>query len=243
MSFILDALKKLERQKQKEEPSQSGDQPVMVGGRRWGDKRAGIAFGWGSVIVAVAALVVAGLALYRSLTPSSATSNDALPPAAALSPPESPVPDTSATGTQSKDVIEPEVENPPAAPRKTSPPASPVQDEKKDDPADPQDMKGLEESESDEVETAPPVRLTGNAKAERATEKVKEETDAPTSEIPEGLPELILQGTSIVDGKAIAVVNYQRLFEGDTIEGATVVKIADRSVELEYEGKKFTLTF
>ena len=44
---------------------------------------------------------------------------------------------------------------------------------------------------------------------------------APTSsETPEGLPELVLQGTSIVEGRPVAVVNYQRLFEGDFIEGA-----------------------
>lgn len=244
MSFILDALKKLERQKEKEKPSQPGDQTVMVGGRRWGDKRAGIAFGWGSVIVAVAALVIAGLALYRSLTPSRATSNGALPPVAEISPPESPAPEPSAGTADSEDVSKPKPENPPQ--REPSPlatPVQPVQDDKKDNSVDPLDIEDLEDVESDEVETAPPVRLTGNAKAERAAEQAKEEPESPTLEIPEGLPDLVLQGTSVVDGKPIAVVNYQRLFEGDTIEGATVIRITDRSVELEYEGKKFTLTF
>ncbi len=241
MSFILDALKKLERQKEKEKPSQPGDQTVMVGGRRWGDKRAGIAFGWGSVIVAVAALVIAGLALYRSLTPSRATSNGALPPVAEISPPESPAPEPSAGTADSEDVSEPKPENPPQ--REPSPLArlfSLFKMTRKIIPSIRWISKTSKTSESDEVETAPPVRLTGNAKAERAAEQAKEEPESPTLEIPEGLPDLVLQGTSVVDGKPIAVVNYQRLFEGDTIEGATVIRITDRSVELEYEGKKFT---
>jgi len=243
MSFILDALKKLERQKQEGDPSQSGDQPVMVGGRRWGEKRAGSAFGWGSVIVAVAALIVAGLALYRSLAPSAATSsNGALPTAPASSPPESSAPDTSATGAESKDMGEPEPESPPGSSRESPPRGTPASDDGKSEPEQ-QYVEELGESELDEIETSPPVRLIGRPRGERTPEEKSEEPAALTSEIPEGLPELVLQGTSVVDGKSIAVVNYQRLFEGDTIEGARVIRITDRFVELEYEGKRFTLKF
>jgi hypothetical protein len=63
---------------------------------------------------------------------------------------------------------------------------------------------------------------------------------------PEPLPELpalVLQGTSVLDGKPVAVVSDRRVFEGDTIEGAVVIRIDERSVELEFQGRRFTLTF
>jgi hypothetical protein len=240
MSFILDALKKLERQKQKE-TTKVGDQPVMVGGRRWGENRSGTAFVWGSAIVAVAALVVAGLALYRSLTPSTPPSNDVSPVAATFSPPESLAPETSSpVEISSEDASESEE---PSPVREASPFASSPRDAEEDEPVDLPDVEDVEEPTLDDIESVPPVRLTGKPKEEPTSEPAERLQDSPTSEIPAGLPELILQGTSVVDGKPIAVVNYQRLFEGDTIEGATVIRIADRSVELEYEGKRFTLTF
>ncbi len=62
--------------------------------------------------------------------------------------------------------------------------------------------------------------------------------DPPPSEP----PRLVLQGTSVLDGKPVAVVSDRRVFEGDTIEGAIVIRIEERSVELEFQGKRFTLT-
>ncbi len=53
---------------------------------------------------------------------------------------------------------------------------------------------------------------------------------------------LVLQGTSILDGKPVAVISDRRVFEGDLIEGALVIRIEERSVELEFEGERFTLT-
>lgn len=55
-------------------------------------------------------------------------------------------------------------------------------------------------------------------------------------------PRLVLQGTSILDGKPVAVISDRRVFEGDLIEGALVIRIEERSVELEFEGERFTLT-
>jgi hypothetical protein len=56
------------------------------------------------------------------------------------------------------------------------------------------------------------------------------------------LPRLVLQGTSVLDGRPVAVVSDRRVFEGDIIEGAVVITIGERSVELEFEGQRFTLT-
>ncbi|HJS74626.1 MAG TPA: hypothetical protein VJ921_10080 [Vicinamibacteria bacterium] len=68
------------------------------------------------------------------------------------------------------------------------------------------------------------------------------EPQAPEPAVPE-LPRLVLQGTSILAGKSVAVVSDRRVFVGDFIEGALVVRIEERLVELEFGGRRFTLTF
>ena len=55
------------------------------------------------------------------------------------------------------------------------------------------------------------------------------------------IPSLVLQGTSVIDGNPVAVISDQRVFEGDLIEGARVLRIGEREVELELEGKRFVL--
>jgi hypothetical protein len=76
---------------------------------------------------------------------------------------------------------------------------------------------------------------------------VRPERDVPTpsmaNEPAAELPRLVLQGTSVLDGRPVAVVSDRRVFEGDIIEGAVVITIGERSVELEFEGQRFTLTF
>jgi hypothetical protein len=64
----------------------------------------------------------------------------------------------------------------------------------------------------------------------------------PAADPPPELPRLVLQGTSVLGGKPVAVVSDRRVFEGDTIEGAVVIRIEERSVTLEFEGRRFTLT-
>jgi hypothetical protein len=66
---------------------------------------------------------------------------------------------------------------------------------------------------------------------------------APPAPSPREPPRLVLQGTSVLDGRPVAVVSDRRVFEGDIIEGAVVIHIDERSVELEFEGQRFTLTF
>ncbi len=63
-----------------------------------------------------------------------------------------------------------------------------------------------------------------------------------THELATELPHLVLQGTSVLDGEPVAVVSDRRVFEGDIIEGALVIRIEERSVELEFKGQRFTLT-
>jgi hypothetical protein len=59
--------------------------------------------------------------------------------------------------------------------------------------------------------------------------------------LPDHFPELVLQGTSVIDGAPVAVINDQRVFEGDSVEGARVLGIEERAVELELEGVRFRI--
>ncbi len=86
---------------------------------------------------------------------------------------------------------------------------------------------------------APPVRLVGRGAEDRASPPAN--LEAEQEKLPADLPPLALQGTSVIDGTPVAVVNYQRVFEGDIIEGARVIKILDRAVELEFKGSRFTI--
>jgi hypothetical protein len=67
--------------------------------------------------------------------------------------------------------------------------------------------------------------------------------DAQAAAPAQELPQLVLQGTSVLAGKPVAVVSDRRVFEGDIVEGALVLRIEERLVELEFDGRRFTLTF
>jgi hypothetical protein len=75
----------------------------------------------------------------------------------------------------------------------------------------------------------------------QADEAPPPETEAEDEPSP-ALPRLVLQGTSFINGIAVAVISDRRVFEGDTIEGAVVIRIDERSVELEFEGHRFTIS-
>ncbi|HEY7698340.1 MAG TPA: hypothetical protein VIE88_07980 [Vicinamibacteria bacterium] len=84
---------------------------------------------------------------------------------------------------------------------------------------------------------APPAKKREAPRESERTAPVPPATEPETE-----LPRLVLQGTSVLNGKPVAVVSDRRVFVGDTIEGAVVVLIEERSVTLEFEGRRFTLT-
>jgi hypothetical protein len=65
----------------------------------------------------------------------------------------------------------------------------------------------------------------------------------PTAKTPSAPPALRLEGISVADGKPVAVINGVRLVEGDSVEGARVVRILQDSVVLEFGGRTITLRF
>jgi len=88
---------------------------------------------------------------------------------------------------------------------------------------------------AEESPPAPPRRSERAAPPEIARE-------APAAKPSSEPPSLVLQGTSVLDGRPVAVVSDRRVFEGDMIQGALVIRIEERSVELEFEGRRFILT-
>jgi hypothetical protein len=242
MSFILEALKKVDRKK-----DGVPDRVVMQGGRRWGDTR----FPWALaavVLVAVVALALATVAFLRSFrggeTEAPLRSGERAAAVEGQTPPSSitvPAEETVTEGLES--VPPPDDRSGPEAPEAgTAPSVSRAETPEITAAAETETSPTEEETEvmadGEEVGAAPPVTLVGRASDGPA---VAEAGNVAGEEPPRDLPSLVLQGTSVIDGKPVAVVNYQRLFEGDFIEGARVVKILDRAVELEFKGARFTI--
>jgi len=211
MSFILDALKKVERKT--DENAQNA--VVMQGGRRWGDRRFPWALG-AVVLLAISALALATVSFLRSFPSGSVESER---PEVSIREPST----ETVTSPPSREVPPPER----SERAETVAPSATVEDE---GPA--------VIAESEEPQAVPPITLVGRSADGPGAAALSTTGDGqPPSE----LPPLVLQGTSMIDGRPVAVVNYQRVFEGDFIEGARVVKILDRAVDLEFQGTQFTI--
>ncbi|MEE9264644.1 MAG: hypothetical protein V3V11_09330 [Vicinamibacteria bacterium] len=234
MSFILDALKKVDRKKD----GQAEEGMVMQGGRVWGESRSASGWAWGAVLVlAIVTFGLAAVALFRSFQAETheAAAVASEPQAVQSSPPstgETPVSIADGTdGTDSANVT----------PKKSSQEVSPVEAASSSGVIEPSGT--LPETAPVEAEVlaepVPPMRLVGRGAEDRASPPAN--LEAEQEKLPADLPPLALQGTSVIDGTPVAVVNYQRVFEGDIIEGARVIKILDRAVELEFKGSRFTI--
>lgn len=104
--------------------------------------------------------------------------------------------------------------------------------------------EGLPAEPSAAEPSATDIRLVGSG-GSRSETQADADPIAPSTigfGPPAGLPHLVLQGTSVINGRPVAVISDRRVFEGDHIEGARVVRIQERSVELEFEGSRFTLS-
>ncbi|HSF20273.1 MAG TPA: hypothetical protein VLK65_32465 [Vicinamibacteria bacterium] len=204
MSFILDALKKVEKQK-----SAAGAIRVaedVLGRRTSGGSRARehlIMIG----IAAISAGVTAGALWFIGKRS----------------------PDSENTPIAVEEVAAPESQADPA--ERFLPPLPP------EDPPEPVGQKPAQsefvpEKDRDEGSVATV------AKPPRVAEGAEEELGDESLSNP---PMLVLQGTSVLRGEPVAVINGQRVFEGDRVEGALVIRIEERAVELELDGQRFTI--
>jgi len=261
MSFILDALRKVEDEKRRGSGSQSTE-PGMGGADGLGRRRQTLFMGrqtlfMGAIALASAAVTAVVLSLFLSGGQDANGLNEARTEAV----PTSPLPEPVATlalgdGDDELEFLpplsqpEPEPEPPP------EPEPEAIVDANEASAFAPAALGETPAAEPPppEPERAPPIRVVGRERSARVDSVPRVGTDVadepPEPELePEGeavesgeaIPSLVLQGTSVIDGNPVAVISDQRVFEGDLIEGARVVRIGEREVELELEGKRFVL--
>lgn len=254
MSFILDALKKIERQQQDQGAGSPKPGTIMAGGRSWGggDRTLKVAFVLLG-LVSLVALALAAVALVFGLR-GGVSIETPHPPAARIAPEGS----DGETSVESPEMGALPVERVREAPTRPSSSlgggSSKSIREEREALAESSTGKGadldssLEETSVEEVEeveeaAAPslPVRLVGRGAEDISGEPSSVSDSNVAPEVPAEAPSLVLQGTSVVDGRPVAVINYRRVFEGDVIDGVIVIDITDRAVELELDGKRFTL--
>jgi hypothetical protein len=75
---------------------------------------------------------------------------------------------------------------------------------------------------------------------ERAIRAVAEAQPPP---LPEEQPRFRLQAISLRDGKPVAVLNDRLVYEGESFDGVRVVRIGEAEVELELDGRRLVVGF
>lgn len=242
MSFILDALKKIEQDKRRGDdgPRES----IAVSRSRFGGRQSILAM----VAIAVGSAILTAAAVSFLSRPAEldARSPEVAEPAA----------------PQATPIATPSEEPPAPAPAVAPPAVREAALRSAPEPVEPEPAE-LEPAASDVVEASSPevsdeaiddapsqeIRIVGRERvlldglnidgpAESDEEDAEPEDDAP---LPEDFPNLVLQGTSVIGDAAVAVISDQRVFEGDRVEGALVLRIGEREVELEIDGRRFTL--
>ena len=222
MSLILDALRKLERDKRPRDPS-----VIVVGHVPWGgrdpDRRIPRI-----VLVAALVLAVAVAALWRWRPHSPSATRES--------------PDTTAAGASAAPHVsrlpEPEAESPASSAAVAPPPAGSDPTPSVQPPA-PRgiDLPASGNAGAGDVESADP---DGGA-ARGATAAHPRPAAAP----PEARRERSLRLTAISerDGHPVALLNDRLVREGDSFDGVRVLRIGPTEVEVEVDGGKRVIRF
>ena len=233
MSLILDALKKIEQDKRRSGGSQI--ESITVSRGRFGGRQH---------VLSMAAIAVGSALLTAAAVSFLINNRHGADATVAVAPPEP---------------LEPlEIEAPPEPCELKTPPTeleTPVVVVTKEasvrtrDPVpepDP-DPASIEEAPDDATQ---PIRLVGRERVLLDGLSIKDPAESfdhddaepqDSEPLPDDFPDLVLQGTSVIGNNAVAVISDQRVFEGDRIEGALVIRIGEREVELELKGRRFIL--
>jgi hypothetical protein len=231
MSFILDALKKLEREKESARPG-----VVMVGPVAWGGRdrsRLGrrLAAGAGAVLVAVVALAGWWLGSREAPPPGPPEELAPAPPAS----PAGAVPP--ARGVPSRAPRAPETTTPapatddaaPGASRGTlEPPESALPPPAVDSPPVPELVE-------------PPA--SGGGPGRDAPGFVPLEDPPVVAEDEPPVPELRLTAISERDGEPIALLNDRLVREGDRVGDLVIIRIGNTDIEIEVNGERRVVGF
>jgi hypothetical protein len=223
VSLILEALKKLERDKQVE--ARSGF--LVMGARPWparGEGRAtlGLAIGGGIGLVGLGALASFWL-FHRA--PAPATAAVPVAPAAPIAASSGPSGPTTPVAAPAAAVSR--VESMPRDRATTAPMA----------PAPP-----IANASAASVEPAR-IPLTVITSHGVTTMPADAEATAAPSAGPTAVPRFRLSAISQKDGKPVAVLNDRVVQEGDSFDDVTVVRIGDSEIELKVAGKPVTVSF
>ena len=224
MSLILDALKKIEQDKRRPDGSQIESISVSrerLGGRQHVLSMAAIAVG--------SALLTAAAVSFLINNRHGADATVPVAPPEVEAPPEPRELDTPPTELETPVVVVTKEAS--VRTRDPEPDPDPASIEESDDATQPIRLVGRER-----------VLLDGLSIKDPAESFDHDDAEPQDSEpLPDDFPDLVLQGTSVIGNNAVAVISDQRVFEGDRIEGALVIRIGEREVELELDGRRFTL--
>jgi hypothetical protein len=228
VSFILDALKKLEREKDEREPG-----VVLVGPVPWGERDprrrgAGLA-----VAGAVLAVVLGGTFLWlrsgsESPAPRTGGEGTAGPSATVTPGPTGPgISEANPTApARARDGAKPEAPPPPAV----------------REPAPVDAVTPTSATEGMASAQRPPSPLVPGDPLPPETPATSEPRDEPTKPAAVA-PEFRLTAISSRDGHPIALLNDRLVREGDRFGDITILEIGETSVEIEVNGKRQTVGF
>jgi hypothetical protein len=232
MSLILDALRKLEREKEAREPG-----VLVVGSVPWGERSRTRPFWLAAGATAALALAVfVGWMLRPSLpAPASAAAPAVTPPAVT---PHPAVPAPAASAPQA------------ASAPSTVPPAPPIRISR---PL-PTTVPRAASAASPEAEHPAPTPEPGapSLPAAAPSEHIsvgpanggEAASAAPAHEPKVASPdELRLSAIGRRDGRPVALINDRLVFEGDSFDGVRVLHIGETEVELEVKGQRRVLRF
>jgi hypothetical protein len=202
MSLILDALRKLERERDANEPP-----GVLVVG----------SVPWGETSRARRVLLVAGAAAALALAVLAGWLLRPVPKAPAAAAPSAPPPEQPAAAAPTPPATLP------AAVAPVEPTAPPIRLSR---PLPTLQPRVLAPS------TAAPPTSASDAPVEPAASEALPPTDG-----------LRLSAISQRDGKPVALINDHLVFEGDSFDGITVIRIGEAEVEVEVKGQRRVLRF
>jgi hypothetical protein len=204
VSLILEALRKLEREKRSAEPGF-----LVLGPQSWPSAPARRR--WTLVAAGALALAVVGLAVLVR-RPGAA-----LPAAPVAAPPPTLA------------YVPPRTEGPP--PTLPSPIAvTPIANAPL-----PLEPALLEADAEEPPAAAPPPPARAHA---------REEGPSGPQASPKGPPaRFTLQAISVRDGRPVAVLNERLVYEGESFDGVTVVRIGEAEVELSVDGRRVVIGF
>jgi len=231
MSLILDALRKLERDKDARAPG-----ILVVGSVPWGETSRARRVALVGIAAAALALAVAVGWFVRpaAAPPAAEQQSPASVPTLAARPAPTPAP-ASATPPLSW------------APQAALPSAPPI---RLDRPARPQGAPRPRDAASVAPSAAAASEPTASdvlqPSAEPAVERISVAPVAPEAQQPAPAPrpdDLRLTAISRRDGRPVALINDRLVFEGDSFEGVRVIRIGEAEVEVEVRGERRVLRF